>query len=160
MASVLINSGADVRAKSRDGGSALQCAVSNCHLDTVALLINRGADVASCNIAPACAAGDEAMVRMLLQGGADATQTSPDGRTPLHAASTSAICRLLLDRKAGVGRADRHGRTPLHGGEDGLLPPAGVALLLLDSGAAPMACDQARLFSAPLFPFAYYCSPH
>jgi ankyrin repeat protein len=78
----------------------------------------------------------EAVVRLLLDRGADVRAALPSGRTPLHIASQeghAAVVRLLLDRGADVRAALPSGWTPLHiASLEGHEP---VVRLLLDRGA-------------------------
>ena len=60
--------------------------------------------------------GHEAVVKLLLERGADIDSKDEWGRTPLHWAAESgheAVVKLLLERGAAVDSKDRWGRTPL-----------------------------------------------
>src|SRR5207248_2110061 len=87
----------------------------------------------------AWAAGDgyEAVVRLLLDGGAAIEARDWDGRTPLLWAAVNghkAVVRLLLDRDAAIEAKDHYDRTPLSwAAED---RHEAVVRLLLDGGAA------------------------
>ena len=65
-------------------------------------------DVASCE-------GHEAVVRVLLEGGADVNKITDDGYTPLHIASSKgheAVVRVLLEGGADISKAANNGCTP------------------------------------------------
>ena len=82
------------------------------HVDVVALLVARGADVNVANpllgtpLHVAAGTGNEAMVLLLLEHGASLNVArGSDGYTPLHAAAQAGrtqVVRLLLDRGADV----------------------------------------------------------
>ena len=97
-AASLVNAGADVRAKNRDGAMALH------------LCIRAGTDDAARD-------GRTAMVKLLLEHGADVAAVDGQGRTALHFAAIKGRFELLdlLGRSGAVLAAqDQHGRTPLH----------------------------------------------
>lgn len=80
---VLVDAGADVRARSVDGRTAILAAASiRGNRDVVALLLDRGANAAAVganNITPlveAAKKGDEPTVRLLLERGADAARSA------------------------------------------------------------------------------------
>ena len=84
----------------------------------------------------AAAGGDETIVRLLLEKGANTEATDGDGNTPLIAAAESgheAVVRLLLEHGANIEAKDKYDNTPLikaadHGHE-------AVVRLLLEHGA-------------------------
>ena len=136
IAELLIQHGADCRAKNRRGAEPLHYAADANHWDptaqaeTIAYLLSVGADphaVDRSGVAPlhrAVRTRSVAAVRALLDGGANPRQANKTGSTPLHLAvqttgaggsgsphareQQAAIVRLLLERGARV--ADRDGR--------------------------------------------------
>eukprot|EP00854_Cymbomonas_tetramitiformis_P019831 gene19831-23717_t len=91
----LVRAGADINAKNSSGQTPLHCAA---------------------------ASGDPAIVRILLQAGADidARDSGPRNETPLHYAALSgnlgavSAVKTLLQAGADINARDRHGATPLH----------------------------------------------
>jgi ankyrin repeat protein len=65
----------------------------------------------------ACQDGNEKIVNLLLQSGANVNIAANNGSTPLHAASLNSyvtLVQLLLKRGAKINAAASHGITPLH----------------------------------------------
>ena len=103
----------------------------------------------------AAQSGDLALLRLLLEHGADPSIPTTNGTTPLMVASgigwvegvthewseedTLATVRLLLDLGAGVNAADADGRTALHGAAH--KGRNDIVRLLVDHGADPGARD-------------------
>jgi ankyrin repeat protein len=118
-AGALLQAGADVNMKDRRGGATpLMNAAAFGSLETMRLLIDKGADVNGRSAGNATAlmwaVTDPAKVRLLLDRGADVNAVSELGHTPLILAAmsdrSSEIVRLLLARKADprpVAQADR-----------------------------------------------------
>ena len=114
----LIDGGADLN-KQGQSGAALHRALARRHVDVVALLVARGADVNVANpllgtpLHVAAGTGNEAMVLLLLERGASLNVArGSDGYTPLHVAAEAGrtqVVRLLLDRGADVNLLS-HGR--------------------------------------------------
>ncbi len=135
---ILLESGADPRARSTSGFSPL-------------LFAARSGDIAS--------------ARVLLDGGVDVNEGAPDGASPLLIAVASAqedVARLLLERGANPNQADKLGYAPLHAtvwkpsAKEGLVRAhASVALVdaLLSRGADP----NARMVKdPPAVPGSYF----
>ena len=93
----------------------------------------------------ASAQGNEAMVKLLLEGGTDIEAKNVDGQTPLLWASAQGnevMVKLLLDRGVDIEAKDYASRTPLlWASEQG---KEAVVKLLLDRGADIEAKDYAR----------------
>ncbi|KAJ9644081.1 hypothetical protein H2199_003949 [Coniosporium tulheliwenetii] len=88
----------------------------------------------------AARSGKEAVVRLLVEKGADPRAKDKHGWTALHQAARSgkeAVVRLLLENGADLHAKDKHGETVLHwavfGGEEA------VVRLLVENGADPRA---------------------
>jgi ankyrin repeat protein len=115
----LLQGGADVNMKDRRGGATpLMNAAAFGSVETIRLLLDKGADVnarsASNATALMWAAADLEKVRLLVDKGADVNAVSELGHTPLILAAmsghSSEIVRLLLSRHANpkqVAQADR-----------------------------------------------------
>jgi ankyrin repeat protein len=141
---LLVDRGADVKARANDGRTVLHWAVSegNENEAVVRLLVDRGADVKAKDnyghtvLHSAAWRGNEAVVWLLVDRGADVKAKANDGRTVLHWAArggNEAVVRLLVDRGADVKAKANDGRTVLHwaawrGNE-------AVVWLLVDRGA-------------------------
>ena len=85
----LLEGGADVNAKDKDGDTPLRIAVGRGHYKKV---------------------------KHLLEGGADAEAKDKDGWTALHFAAKSGlpVAYVLIEHGADVGAREKHGWTPLH----------------------------------------------
>ncbi|KAI1132547.1 ankyrin repeat-containing domain protein [Nemania abortiva] len=152
-----LGQGGDPDVKSSDGWTLLHHAVKAGHLDMVELLLNYGAvTVPTTRLGPvqpslgfssvtgayphgrssdgstplhyASQTGQDQIVQLLLEYGADANSKDASGSTPLHKAAEKnhvAVVRLLLDSNADPEAIDNSGSTPLHyasGGDVALLP--------------------------------------
>jgi ankyrin repeat protein len=139
IAELLIQHGADCRAKNRRGAEPLHYAADanhrdpTAHAETIAYLLSVGADpgaVDRSGVTPlhrAVRTRSLAAVRVLLDGGANPTQPNKTGSTPLHLAvqtsgrggsgsahareQQAGIVRLLLERGARATDRDGHGKT-------------------------------------------------
>jgi ankyrin repeat protein/tetratricopeptide (TPR) repeat protein len=93
----------------------------------------------------AAEAGDERVVRLLLENEAEVEMEDRSRRTALHAAAGNgqeAVVQLLLEKEADVEAKDMYGRTPLHlAAEQG---HKAVVRLLLGKGADIEAKDKDR----------------
>jgi ankyrin repeat protein len=106
---LLLAKGANVNVVTRNGRTALAAAASHAgNLEAVRLLLARGADAKvkdSRVLISAAVAGDESIVRALLEAGGDPSEPIPNGVTPLMMVSRGAgagPARLLLDAGAAV----------------------------------------------------------
>jgi ankyrin repeat protein len=110
-------------ARGRDAGGStpLHHAAGFGSIESMRLLLDRGADVNAKNsfegTALHWAIPDEAKSRLLLDHGAEPSDRAMDGRTPLYLAASArnagALLKLLLERRADPNLALLAGRTPL-----------------------------------------------
>ncbi|KAL8325257.1 hypothetical protein RB597_008493 [Gaeumannomyces tritici] len=152
VARLLIEMGADIEAKSSDGGyTPLHQAAQNGHEAVARLLIEMGADIEAKSsdggytpLHQAAQNGHEAVARLLAELGADIEAKSGDGGyTPLHYAAQNgheAVARLLAELSADIEAKDHRGYTPLHYAT--LNGHEAVARLLAELGADIKAKDH------------------
>ncbi|KAH0542984.1 hypothetical protein FGG08_002672 [Glutinoglossum americanum] len=145
---LLLERGADIEAKDKDGWTVLQRAVSNGHELVVNLLLERGADVEAKGkgrwtvLQRAASNGHELVVNLLLERGADVEAKSKSGWTALQWATSNGhepIVKLLLEKGADIEVKDYSGRTALQLAVSGghIL----ITKLLLEKGADVAAKD-------------------
>ena len=137
--------GADAKAKSPDGTTALHWAVYHDDADLVARLVQAGADVNAANdygstpLGEAATVGDPAIVKRLLEAGADANKPGKDGATVLMLAARGTSvesARLLLEHGADVNAKEAwRGQTALIWAAAQKQPA--MVKLLLEHGADP-----------------------
>ncbi|KAJ0163499.1 putative ankyrin repeat protein [Colletotrichum tanaceti] len=112
-------------------------AVQSCHKETVQTLLDADADLyGSGALHLAAESGDDAMVELLLQEGADVQGQDASGRSPLCMASARGhlgIVETLLGEGADINHADSKGRNPLWRSISA--DRQDVVKLLLDKGA-------------------------
>eukprot|EP01064_Diplonema_japonicum_P010832 TRINITY_DN18063_c0_g1_i1.p1 TRINITY_DN18063_c0_g1~~TRINITY_DN18063_c0_g1_i1.p1 ORF type:complete len:285 (+),score=82.20 TRINITY_DN18063_c0_g1_i1:103-957(+) len=108
----------DVNQSPHRSETALHIAVLEGNTVMATLLLKYGAETTNPSseslLSEAAAAGDERMVRLLLEHNADPDQQCSEGTTPLHYAAISgyeAIARLLLDYNADLSIGDEDGYT-------------------------------------------------
>ena len=119
----LLERGADARASSPDGTTALHWAARAGHAEAVAMLLAAGADPTAANrygvtpLALGAENGDAASVAALLDAGVDPDAASPDGETALLLAARTGrveVLDLLLAAGAEVDAAEQwRGQTAL-----------------------------------------------
>ncbi len=158
----LLDDGADIEVKDKEGCTPLIEAAANGHVDCARLLVNRGADKEAANVIGRTALlmafenGRVECARLLLEAGADANAKDRDGHTCLIAAA--AMChqecvQLLLDAGVGMGVKDNNGQTAFDFAKKndkhhiarmlepiGLTPAASSALCL--GASAPLATSK------------------
>jgi len=139
----------DVDAKDNNGRTPLWWAAWNGHEGTVALLLEKGAELETKDndgwTPLSCAAwnGHKGTVALLLEEGAELETKDNDGRTPLSCAAWNGhkgTVALLLEKGAELETKDNNGRTPLwwaavngHEGTVALLLEKGVELETKDN---------------------------
>ncbi len=119
----LIDEGADLGQRSKDGSTALILAARYGKQDIIKRLVQEGADVNAGNDAgdtPLIAAirgFQPYSVRVLLTAGADVRVADKDGNTPLHLAASvpfSDMVKSLVSHHASLAALNDKGRSPLH----------------------------------------------
>ncbi|KAH0542444.1 hypothetical protein FGG08_003199 [Glutinoglossum americanum] len=149
MVRLLVERGADVGARNRDGWTALHMAAHNKNEAVARLLLEKGADVNAeyrrgrTALHLAIINGDEAVVQLLLEKGADVNTKDKYGWTALKMAAgnkNEAVVRLLLEKGADVNAKDKDGRTVLHLAAS--YENEAVVRLLLEKGANVNAEDE------------------
>ena len=104
-----------------DGSTPLLLATRTSFRSVCEALLARGANpnlpdsASEVPLDSAASRGDEAIVRLLLDKGAEVNRKSKSGVTSLHRTSSTNIARLLLERGAEVNAQDEQGRSPLFG---------------------------------------------
>jgi uncharacterized protein len=114
----MIEKGADVRARSVDGTTALDWAVYYDDADLVQRLIRAGADVSAANdygatpLRQAATVADPVIIKALLKAGADPNEVNAEGETPLMIvarAGNAEAAKLLLSHGAKVNAKEKWG---------------------------------------------------
>ncbi len=123
MVESLINQGADLEQLNQDGWTPLSLAASRGHLETVWLLLERGANLEHqvkhhgwAPLSMAASNGHAETAQLLLDRGATIDRQDIYGETPLLVAAKRAklnVVRLLLDRGANIDLPGIGGNTPL-----------------------------------------------
>ncbi len=138
---LLLDRGANVKAKNHAGFTPLHMASQNGHKDVCELLLNRGVDVGLTTLHLASVYGHKDVCSLLLDRGAGVNVRNAWGRTPLHALVAGlfskrdyayAICELLINRGADLNVKDKDGCTPLHGA---VTASKELCELFIDNGA-------------------------
>jgi ankyrin repeat protein len=139
---LLLDRGANIKAKNNNGRTALHIAVENENTAVVQLLLDWGADVNAKDwlvetaLHAAAEHGSEAIVQLLLDRGTNIETQTENEETALHYAvreGSTAIVQLLLDRGTDIDAKSRCGRTALHLAVE--YGSEALVQLLLDRGA-------------------------
>ncbi|KAI4092131.1 MAG: hypothetical protein LQ344_003614 [Seirophora lacunosa] len=146
----LLECGADPEARDHDGWTVVQHAAWNgqektleCILDHGRADINAKADGGWTALHQAAWNGHHAVVKRLLQQGADPNATDDEGETALHQAAWQGhahITSLLVSLGADLESRDRVGQTALHQAASN--GSTAAVKVLLDEGADPCAEDK------------------
>ena len=135
----LLEAGADLEAKSKDGKTALSIACAAEKYDTVSILIKHGVGIDPTLFHELVQSGQQKLVVALLDGGVDMNALTVDARRAsalLLAAQAGhlGIVKVLLERGADV-RANKNGfKALLHASQFQLTE---VAIMLLKHGVSP-----------------------
>ena len=139
----LLNQGAAVGAKDKDGWTPLHRAADADALAVAQVLLSNGAAVhakdnnGSTPLHRAAYKDGSSVAQVLLSNGAAVDAKNKYGSTPLHGAAYwdgSSVAQVLLSNGAAVHAKDNNGSTPLHKAADG--DGSSVAQVLLSNGAA------------------------
>lgn len=125
MLQILLQAGANINARTKDGETALHAAAGAGQSKNVSLLLKAGADVNSkdnkgmSSLRHAVEADDPVSTHLLIQAGFSIEDESTDGYTALHAAvfyNSFSCMRVLLDAGASPNKANqlKLKHTPLH----------------------------------------------
>jgi ankyrin repeat protein len=148
----LIEGGADARAKTSDGTTALHWAAHNGQLDLVKRLLKSGADAKARNdygsspMQEAALRGDADMITALLKAGADVESANDDGETALMTVARTGkvdAAAVLIKAGAKVNAVESwRGQTALMWAASQRQPE--MTKLLLQAGADPNAVSALR----------------
>jgi ankyrin repeat protein len=138
---LLLENGADLEAKNKDGDTALLCACWKGHIAVVKMLLDKDANIEAQNnnrktaLFYACSMGHIAVVEMLVDKGAN-IEANKDGIAPLLRASDYghiAVVEMLINKGANIDAKNKNGNTALmQASANGHIA---VVEMLLDKGA-------------------------
>ncbi|KAL4898372.1 ankyrin repeat-containing domain protein [Aspergillus ambiguus] len=151
MAKLMLDAGADISARDAEGKTPLCLAVDKGDYETIRLLLSRGASVTNVDnigATPLCLAVENreassaAIVKLLVQHGANPNERYPNGQTPLHVATNMSggkdeVVLALLELGADWRVTERDlGTTPLLNAMQTSPYPCSSIQHLIDFGAA------------------------
>lgn len=137
----LLNAGADVSIRNKEGWTPLREAVAQDRPEAVKILLEHGADVHDCgkSLGYMIVHSHYDLVSALLEHGLDVNWKEENGRNALHHAvifgTTIKRVRLLLHHKIDVNALDRWGNTPLDHAEHLRKNAPDIYQALLEAGA-------------------------
>ena len=135
-AKVLIDGGASIHAKAKDGNEAIHSLIGENMLDSVKYLLSLGVDVnthGKNNITPlhqAVIFNHVDGAKMLLENGANIKAADNNGMTCLHFGRSDAMVEYLISKGANVNAVAKDNTTPLHYASNGA-----IASLLIENKA-------------------------
>jgi ankyrin repeat protein/CHAT domain-containing protein len=157
----LIDNGADVNAKDKNGYTALMVAVKHDHIELVKLLIDKGVDVNvkhkgnKTALMSAAKRGNTETVKLLIDKDADVNAKDKKGKTALMIAArlgNTKTVKLLIDKGADVNAKDSSDYTTLMRAVR--LGNTEIVKLLIENGAdvnAKNKADRTALMSSVVF---------
>ena len=162
---ILVEHGADIDAKGRLGGNAMQAASYNGQAKIVAFLLRKGADVNSYGgeygtalIAACCTFGEEEealeTAKVLITNGADVNYLGEHHGSALYAAAFRGyhtVIRLLIEARADVNTWNDPMKAPLVATNHGRENDMEIANLFLDKGADISASESLAVKMASMF---------
>lgn len=135
----MIEEGVDVNAKQGSGWTALQHACNHGNLEVVKALLDKGAEINHRNIPTgraaihyAAACEEDAVLRLLIERGADIEVRNNDGETPLFDAASGgseACVRLLIDSGCDVNAKNLRGKGAVYAAAASTQPETAELLL-------------------------------
>ena len=133
---VLLDGGADIHAKAKDGNEAIHSLIGENMLDSVKYLLLLGVDVdtkGKDNMTPLLQAvkfNHVDGVQLLIDKGAEVKAADDHGMTCLHFARSDAMVEYLISKGANVNAGAKDNTTPLHYASNGA-----IASLLIENKA-------------------------
>uniref|UniRef100_A0A8C8VPM5 Ankyrin 1 n=1 Tax=Pelusios castaneus TaxID=367368 RepID=A0A8C8VPM5_9SAUR len=144
IAEILLDHGAPIQAKTKNGLSPIHMAAQGDHLDCVKLLLQYNAeidDITLDHLTPlhvAAHCGHHRVAKLLLDQGAKPSARALNGFTPLHIACKKnhiRVMELLLKTGASIDAVTESGLTPLH--VAAFMGHLSIVKILLQRGASP-----------------------
>ena len=141
-AKALIDGGADIHAKAKDGNKAIHSLVGENMIESVEYLLSLGVDVDTLGknnmtaLHQASIFNHKDAASLLINNGADIQAEDDNGMTCLHFARSEEMVEYLISKGANVNASAKDKTTPLHFSSNN-----NIASLLINSGANIAATD-------------------